>query len=99
MLLLGATPATLWAQSKVPSYAIRSSLHYRESGIPNSRGSEGSAVVTARALLGKDNNTSVELTTGNLDSSATPPGSFAHVLFRPLTHPGRRSSPNLSTVS
>src|SRR6266566_4975442 len=88
MLLWGATPATVRAQSNVPSYAIRSSIRYRESGIPNATGRDGSAVVTARALLGKDNNATIELTTGKLDSSATPPGSFAYVQFRPLAPSG-----------
>lgn len=44
--------------------------------------------MTARALLGKDNTTSIELTTGKLDSAATPPGSFAYVQFRPLAPSG-----------
>lgn len=77
MSLWGAAPAAVWPQSNVPNYAISSSIHYRESGIPNATESEGSAVVTARGLLGKDNTTSIELTTGKLDSAATPPGSFA----------------------
>src|SRR5207237_9069372 len=77
------------AQSNVPSYAINSWIHYRESGIPNGVGeSEGSAVVTARALLGKDGNTTVELTTVKLDSATTPPGSFAYLRFSPLTPSG-----------
>jgi hypothetical protein len=88
MLLWGAAPAAVWAQSNVPSYAIRSSIHYRESGIPNATESQGCAVVTARALLDKDHTTTIELTTGKLDSAATPPGSFAYVQFRPLAPSG-----------
>jgi hypothetical protein len=89
ILLSAAMPIAGWAQSTVPSYAISSSLHYHESGVPDGVGeSEGSAVITARALLGKDHITTVELTTGTLDSSTTPPGSFANVRLQPLTPSG-----------
>jgi hypothetical protein len=44
--------------------------------------------VTARALLGKDGNTTVEVTTGVLDSGVTPPGSFKKVQFKPLDPDG-----------
>jgi hypothetical protein len=84
----GELRLAVWAQSNIPSYAISSSIHYRESGIPNATESEGSAVVTARALLGKDNTTGIELTTGKLDSATTPPRSFAYVQFRPLAPSG-----------
>jgi hypothetical protein len=40
------------------------------------------------SLLGKDGNSTIELTTGALDFSATPPGSFAKVQFKPLTPAG-----------
>src|SRR5207237_1623403 len=91
LLLMGTTPLVAWAQSNVPSYAISSSIHYRESGIPDGTGeNDGSPVINARALLGKDSNTTVELTTGKLDSSTTPPGSFAYVRFSPLTPSGTK---------
>jgi hypothetical protein len=88
ILLLGATPMAVWAQSKVPGYAIRSSGHYRQGGVGNARGRSGSANVTARALLGKDNNTTVELATGTLDSGPIPPGKFSKVQFKPLIPSG-----------
>jgi len=75
----GPRATFLVTPSAVPSVAA--------SGIPNATGRDGSAAVTARALLGKDN-TTIELTTGKLDSSATPPGSFAYVQFRPLAPSG-----------
>ena len=74
IVLLSAAPIALWAQGQVPGYAIQSSKHYRLSGVGNGHGRSGSANLTARALLGKDNNTTVELTTGTLDSNAMPPG-------------------------
>jgi hypothetical protein len=44
--------------------------------------------MTARALLGEDGNTTIEVTTGLLDSGATPPGSFGKVQFKPLDPDG-----------
>ena len=82
---LGALPAV---SQSIPGYAIANTKHYRESGVGNATGRSGSAHLTARALQGKDGNTDIELTTGALDSSATPPGSFAKVQFKPLDQNG-----------
>jgi len=81
----GALPAL--GQS-VPAYAIPNAKHYRESGVGNANGRTGSAHMTARALLGADGNTTIEVTTGILDSGATPPGSS--VGGRCRTTPRRR---------
>lgn len=78
---LGALPAI---SQSLPGYAIPNAKHYRESGVGNASGRTGSAHLTARALLDKDGNTTVEVTTGVLDSTATPPGSFAKVQLKPL---------------
>jgi hypothetical protein len=48
--------------------------------------------MTARAVLSKNGQTKVELTTGALDSSATPPGSFKKVQFKPLSSDGNALS-------
>ncbi len=77
-----------YSQANLPGNAVNSSKHYRESGVGNATGRAGSANMTARALLGKDGNSTVELTTGVLDSSTTPPGSFAKVQFKPFTAAG-----------
>src|SRR5438105_3545992 len=79
--VFGALPAI---SQSVPGYAIPNTKHYRESGVGNATGRSGSAHLTARALLGQDGNTTIEVTTGTLDSSATPPGSFRKVQFKPL---------------
>jgi len=79
--IIGALPAI---SQSIPGYAIANAKHYRESGVGNATGRSGSAHVTARALLGQDGNTSLELTTGAFDSTATPPGSFARLQFKPL---------------
>lgn len=89
IVLLATAPLAVRAQGQVPGYAVRSSIHYRESGVGNAHGRSGSANVTARALLGKDNNTTVELTTGTLDSNATPPGRFTMVQIKPLLSNGQ----------
>src|SRR5438067_4963529 len=83
--LLGVLPA---ASQSAPGYAIANTKHYRESGVGNANGRNGSAHLAARALLGKDGDTSIELTTGALDSSVTPPGTFAKVQFKPLNPDG-----------
>jgi CARDB len=82
-LLVASSPAA-WSQNNIPGNAVSSSKHYRESGVGNATGRAGSANMTARALLGKDGNATVEVTTGTLDSSQTPPGNFGKVQFKPL---------------
>jgi len=86
-LLISPSPVA-WSQTNVPGYAVSSSKHYRASGVGNATGRAGSATMTARALLGKDGNTFIEVTTGTLDSSATPPGSFGKVQFKPFSSAG-----------
>lgn len=83
--VLGAFPAVA---QHVPAYAIPNSKHYRDSGVGNASGRTGSAQMTARALLGEDGNTTIEVTTGALDSGVTPPGSFSKVQFKPLDPDG-----------
>lgn len=88
ILLLAFAPMALRAQSQTPGYAVRSSVHYRQNGVGNAHGRSGSANVAARALLGKDDNTTVELTTGTLDSNAAAPGYFSRVQMKPLMASG-----------
>jgi len=83
--VFGALPAI---SQSIPGYAIANAKHYRESGVGNATGRSGSAQLTARALLGQDGNTSLELTTGTFDSTVTPPGSFARLQFKPLDPDG-----------
>jgi len=72
------------AFSQVPGNANSNSKHYRDSGLGNAQGRQGSAVLTTRSLLNKDGSTNVELTTGVLDTTATQPGAFGKVQFKPL---------------
>jgi hypothetical protein len=87
-LSIFATSLSVWSLTNIPGNAVNSSKHYRESGVGNATGRVGSANMTARALLGKDGNTVVEVTTGALDSNSTPPGSFGKVQFKPLNAAG-----------
>jgi hypothetical protein len=87
-LLVLAASLSSWSQTNVPGNAVKSSKHYRESGVGNATGRSGSANMVARALLDKDGNTIVEVTTGTLDSANTPPGSFRKVQFKALSATG-----------
>jgi hypothetical protein len=87
-LLVLATSVSSWSQIHLPANAVPNSKHYRESGVGNATGRSGSAHMTARALLSKDGNATVEVTTGTLDSTSTPPGSFRKVQFKTLNGAG-----------
>lgn len=87
-LLVLLTSVSSWSLNKVPGNAVPSSKHYRESGVGNATGRSGSAHMTARALLSKDGSATVEVTTGTLDSTSTPPGSFRKVQFKALSSMG-----------
>ena len=85
--------ASALSQVKLPPNAVSSSKHYRESGVGNSTGRAGGATMSARALLGKDGNTTVEITTNpaaltNFDAPGTAPGAFSKVQYKPLTQLG-----------
>jgi hypothetical protein len=87
-LLILATSLSSWSQIHLPANAVSSSKHYRESGVGNATGRSGSAHMTARALLSKDCSVTVEVTTGTLDSTSTPPGSFRKLQFKALNAAG-----------
>jgi hypothetical protein len=91
-LLVLLTSVSSWSLTKVPGNAVPSSKHYRESGVGNATGRSGSAHMTARALLSKDGSATVEVTTGTLDSTTTPPGSFRKVQFKALSSMGNALS-------
>ncbi len=80
--------ASCWAQKGIPANAVSSANHYRDSGLGPATGRSGNATLNARALLAKDGSTLVELTTGMLDSSTTPPGNLDKVQFKPFDQAG-----------
>ncbi|HEX8145666.1 MAG TPA: hypothetical protein VF591_00570 [Pyrinomonadaceae bacterium] len=63
---------------------ISNAKKYSDKGLPAATGRSGSASLAARALLGKDGQTSVELTTGALDSSTPAPGRIVKAQLKPL---------------
>lgn len=58
------------------------SQKYQDAGLKPATGRSGSASITARALLGKDNSTDLEVTTGALDTTAAPPGNIDKVQLK-----------------
>lgn len=61
---------------------------YRESGLKPATGRSGSATLTARALLGKGGETTVEVSTGALDGGGARPGSINKARLKPLDERG-----------
>lgn len=70
-------------------HPIPASVPYANTGKPNATGRAGSAEVTARALFGQDGMTTLEVTTGQLDSAEPAPGHFAKIQVK-LFDDGRR---------
>jgi hypothetical protein len=67
---------------------ISNAKKYSDKGQPAASGRSGSASLTARALLGKDGQTAVELTTGVLDDAAPAPGQITKAQLKPLSPSG-----------
>jgi hypothetical protein len=59
-----------------------------ERGLKPATGRSGSASLTARALLGKDGTTTVEMTTGGLDGGGAQPGNINKARLKPLDENG-----------
>jgi hypothetical protein len=51
---------------------ISNAVKYRDAGLKPATGRSGTASLTARALLGKDGMTTLDITTGELDAAAAP---------------------------
>ena len=77
------TPNTASQPQLVPN-----ARRYKESGLKPATGRSGSASLTGRALLGKDGMTTVELSTGQLDTSAPKPGNINKSQIKPLNENG-----------
>lgn len=60
-----------------PGTLSPNSAKYRVASPPAATGRAGNATLAARALLNKDGSTDVDITTGQLDSSATAPGNIS----------------------
>ena len=100
-LVLSSLSASLLALPLAPAAAAQTSgdsiskprlitnaKKYRDTGLPAASGRSGSASLTARALLGKDGQTEVQLTTGELDAAAPAPGNIIKAQLKPLSQTG-----------
>ena len=87
--LVLAINTVIWAQGGTngrPSLTPNSKK-YRDKGLKPATGRSGSATLSARALLGKDGNTVIEATTGEIDTT-TAPGTLKKVQIKPLNQDG-----------
>src|SRR5215216_2754712 len=67
---------------------IPNTRRYKESGLKPASGRSGSASLTGRALLGKDGVTTIEMSTGQLDTGETQPGNINKSQIKPLDENG-----------
>ena len=68
---------------------VPNAKRYKESGLKPATGRAGSATLSGRAMIGKDGATTVELSTGQLDTGGTPPGSIKKTQIKALDENGR----------
>ncbi|MDT7540613.1 MAG: hypothetical protein QOE33_517 [Acidobacteriota bacterium] len=86
-LLGGAAYAQTSNNHSRPS-PIPNTTKYRNRGLQPAKGRAGSATLTVRALLGKDGQTDVEMTTGSLDAPQLAPGNIKKAQLKPLDQNG-----------
>ena len=79
LALLSALP--LAGQSS-PEDLIPNSVKYRDTSLRPTSGRAGSASIEARALLGMDGVTTIEITTGSFDGNTAGPGSIDRVQIK-----------------
>src|SRR5215213_139927 len=61
---------------------------YQDKGLKPATGRSGSVSLTARALMGRDGKSLVEMTTGEFDAQAPPPGNINRAQLKPLDENG-----------
>ncbi|HEY0144337.1 MAG TPA: hypothetical protein VGF48_25865 [Thermoanaerobaculia bacterium] len=94
ILLLAALP--LFGQSS-PEDLIPNSVKYKDSGLKPVSGRSGSASVEARALLGRDGGTNIEITTGSFESNAAGAGSIDRVQIKQNAGSDEAGTQNVET--
>src|SRR5215203_4447012 len=89
-LMLLAVFSSSVAQTNTTSkpQLVPNARRYKESGLKPASGRAGSASLTGRALLGKDGATTIELSTGHLDTGETQPGNINKSQIKPLDENG-----------
>ena len=88
LLALFSTSFAQTANTNSKPQLVPNARRYKESGLKPASGRSGSASLTARALLGKDGATAIELSTGELDTEATKPGNINKSQIKPLDENG-----------
>lgn len=88
LLALFSTSFAQTANTNSKPQLVPNARRYKESGLKPASGRSGSASLTARALLGKDGATAIELSTGELDTDATKPGNINKSQIKPLNENG-----------
>lgn len=76
-----ALAATLLSSLTLFSETRPNTIKYKNSGLPNATGRSGSASIEARALLGSDGVTTIELTTGSFENGGAT-GTIAKVQLK-----------------
>ena len=89
LMLMAASDTTL-AQTSGNSrpQLVPNARRYKDTGLKPATGRSGSASLTARALVGKDGATTLEMTTGQFDVYDTPPGNINRAQIKPLNENG-----------
>lgn len=67
---------------RAPDGLVANDVRYRDTGLPVARGRSGSATIVARALLGRDNITLLEVSTGDPDQPVSATGILEKVQIR-----------------
>src|SRR5215213_7551798 len=81
-----ALSGTAWSQTVNTNprpQLVPNGRKYQERGLQPATGRSGSATATARALLGKDGATTVEVSTGGLDGGGERPGNINKTRLKP----------------
>jgi hypothetical protein len=81
LIALATATISLTAFAQRPEL-IPNQVKYADTGIPHATGRSGSATIQARALLGKDGLTSVEVSTGALEDRSTATGNINKIQLR-----------------
>lgn len=84
-----------WMMATIPltAMAARPELHpghlrYRDSS-PPTQARVGKAALAARALVGKEGETTIDVSTSTLDTAAIPPGNISRLQLKLVDHQGR----------
>ena len=75
LLLAVLTATSLFAETRL----VPNDIKYRDTSAPHATGRDGNVAIEARALLGSDQKTTLEVTTGSLENQPAGPGNIDKV--------------------